>query len=134
MFIGDGFGGPAVFDIMFIIVFVAVIGIFVVTAVRGVGTWNKNNQSPRLTVDARVVSRRTEVSHHSHANAGDATGAHGFTTTTSTRYYVTFQVESGDRMELGVGGYEYGMLVEGDLGRLTFQGTRYISFERSSRN
>lgn len=134
MFIGDGFGGPAMFDIMFIIVFVVVIGTFVVTAVRGVGTWNKNNQSPRLTVDASVVSRRTEVSHHSHANAGDATGAHGFTTTTSTRYYVTFQVESGDRMELGVGGYEYGMLVEGDLGRLTFQGTRYISFERSSRN
>ena len=34
-------------------------------------------------------------------------------------------------MELGVNGHEYGMLVEGDFGRLTFQGTRYISFERS---
>lgn len=132
MFIGDGFGGPAVFDIMFIIVFVVVIGTFVVTAVKGVGTWNKNNQSPRLTVDASVVSRRTEVSHHNHANAGDATGAHGFTTTTSTRYYVTFQVESGDRMEFFVKGAEYGMLAEGDRGKLTFQGSRYLSFERSA--
>ena len=27
-------------------------------------------------------------------------------------------------------GLEYGMLAEGDAGRLTFQGTRYLSFER----
>lgn len=27
-------------------------------------------------------------------------------------------------------GPEYGMLAEGDRGRLTFQGTRYVSFER----
>lgn len=49
---------------------------------------------------------------------------------TSTRYYVTFQVESGDRMEFSVTGLEYGMLAEGDIGKLTFQGTRYLSFER----
>ena len=48
--------------------------------------------------------------------------------TTSTRYYVTFQVESGDRMEFSVSGREYGLLVEGDTGRLTFQGTRYLGF------
>lgn len=33
-------------------------------------------------------------------------------------------------MELGVSGSEYGMLAEGDSGKLTFQGTRYLSFER----
>ena len=27
-------------------------------------------------------------------------------------------------------GTEYGMLAEGDSGRLSFQGTRYLSFER----
>ena len=43
---------------------------------------------------------------------------------------MTFQVESGDRMELSVNGPEYGMLAEGDVGELTFQGTRYLSFER----
>ena len=37
---------------------------------------------------------------------------------------------SGDRMELRLSGAEYGMLAEGDRGRLTFQGTRYLSFER----
>ena len=44
--------------------------------------------------------------------------------------YVTFEVESGDRMEMNVRGSEYGMLAEGDVGKLTFQGTRYLNFER----
>ncbi len=51
-------------------------------------------------------------------------------TTTSTTYFVTFQVDSGDRMELPVGGYEFGMLAEGDRGKLSFQGTRYLGFQR----
>lgn len=122
--------GFSAFPIMFSIVFVIVIGVFVVTIVQGLRTWNKNNHSPRLTVAATVVSKRTEVSHHSHANAGDMTGAHGFHTTSSTSYYVTFEVESGDRMEFSVAGTEYGMLAEGDTGRLSFQGTRYLAFER----
>ena len=48
--------------------------------------------------------------------------------THSTWYYATFQVESGDRMEFSASGREYGLLVEGDTGRLTFQGTRYLGF------
>ncbi len=128
---GFGFNfGFSIFGIMFTIVFVLVIGMFIFTIVKGIGQWNKNNNSPRLTVDATVVSKRMSVSHHNHANAGDATGAHGFHTTSSTYYYVTFQVESGDRMELHVSGNEYGMLVEGDFGKLSFQGTRYLGFTR----
>ncbi len=127
-----GFGFMSgVFPIMFFIVFTLVIGTFIVTIVRGIGQWNKNNNSPRLTVDAVVVAKRQDVSHHHHGNAGDATGAHGYHTSTSIWYYVTFQVESGDRMEFAVSGSEYGMLVEGDRGKLTFQGTRYLGFNRS---
>lgn len=118
------FGGG--FEVMFMLVFVLVIGTFVVTAVRGISQWNKNNNSPRLTVMATVVAKRTQVSHHHHAGGADHVGH----TTSSTRYYATFQVESGDRMELCVSGYEYGMLVEGDQGKLSFQGTRYLGFER----
>lgn len=118
------FGGA--FEIMFFLVFFLVICTFVVTAVRGISQWNRNNHSPRLTVEAFVAAKRTEVSHHHH---NDANGAGH--TTTSTSYYVTFQVESGDRMELSVKGSEYGMLAEGDKGRLSFQGTRYLGFERS---
>ena len=121
-----GFGmGFDMFGIMFTIVFVLAIGTFIVTAVRGIGQWNKNNNSPRLTVPATVVAKRTNVTRHHH---GGANGHHHHHT--STTYYVTFQVESGDRMELNVDGTEYGLLVEGDNGKLTFQGTRYLGFER----
>ena len=123
---GFGFGmGFDLFGVMFTLVFVLVIGMFVVTAVRGISQWNKNNNSPRLTVSATIVAKRINVTHHHHNGAGGHHHHH-----TSTTYYVTFQVESGDRMELQVDGTEYGMLIEGDRGELSFQGTRYLSFER----
>ena len=122
-----GFGfGFGLFQIMFSLVFFLVIGTFIVIAVKGIREWNKNNHSPRLTVPATVVAKRTNVSHHHHNHGG--TGMHH--TTHSTTYYVTFQVESGDRMELHVAGHEFGMLIEGDRGNLSFQGTRYLGFER----
>ena len=122
----DGF---SVMEILFPFFFFAVFGmvliVLVVTLVRGIGEWHKNNNSPRLTVPAKVVSKRTSVSHGHHHGANGHMHA-----TSSTWYYVTFEVESGDRMELGVSGSEYGMLAEGDSGKLTFQGARYLSFER----
>ena len=111
----------SIFPILFITVFVIAVGTFIVSAVRGARTWSKNNASPRLTVSAEVVTKRTNVSHHHHQDSMSHT---------STTYYATFQVESGDRMEFSVSGAEYGMLAEGDQGSLTFQGTRYLGFER----
>ena len=112
------------FEFMFPIIFVMVFGMIIFQFVTGIGTWHKNNQSPRLSVSATIVAKRENITHHSHANAGDLSGTHGYHSTSSTSYYVTFQVESGDRMELQVSGREYGMLAEGDIGKLTFQGTR----------
>ena len=119
------------FPVIFMVLFALVLVFFIVTAVRGVGQWHTNNQSPRLTVEATVVTKREDVTHHHHNNAGDATGMHGTYTTTNTSYYATFEVKSGDRLEFLVSGAEYGMLAEGDTGELTFQGTRYLGFERT---
>lgn len=124
---GFGLGtGFTIFGIMFAISFLLITGIIIAVIVKGIGTWNKNNHSPRLSAAAKIVAKRTNVSHHNHTHAGDMTG-YG---TSSTTYYVTFQFESGDRMEFIVPGTEYGMLIEGDEGKLNFQGTRYLSFER----
>ena len=122
MYPGMGFG---LFQIMFTLMFILVFGTIVVTLFRELSQWNKNNHSPRLTVNAKVVAKRAKVSRHR-----SGTNGHRHTRT-STSYYVTFEVESGDRMELHMAGNEYGLLVEGDTGRLTFQGTRYLGFERS---
>lgn len=116
----------SLFQILFFTVFILVIGMFIVFAVKAVGQWNKNNHSPRLTVPATVVAKRSDVSRHRH---GGSPGMHY--TTHATTYFVTFQVESGDRIELPMAGHEFGMLIEGDRGKLSFQGTRYLGFERS---
>ena len=115
----------SVFPFLFIAVFVIVIVMFVVTALKGLSQWHSNNQSPRLTVEAEIVSRHEDVSVHHH-NTGDGMDH----VSHSTTYYVTFQVASGDRMEFQVPRREYGFLVEGDRGRLSFQGTRFLGFER----
>jgi len=113
------------FGLIFMLMFFLVFGIILVAVIRSISQWSKNNHSPRLTVPATVVAKRTNVSRHRHNGAGNHHHYH-----TSTSYYVTFQVESGDRMELHVAGEEYGMLIEGDSGKLSFQGTRFLGFER----
>ncbi|WP_252504331.1 DUF2500 domain-containing protein [Sporosarcina sp. Marseille-Q4943] len=105
--------------IFIFVIFVIVIGGIIFTLVKGAGQWSSNNSSPRLTVPAQVKTKRTNTS----GGSGNSS-AH-------TSYYVTFQVESGDRMELKMSGSEYGMLAEDDLGLLTFQGTRYLGFDRN---
>lgn len=111
------------FGILFFLMFLAVFSLVIFTIVKSISQWNKNNHSPRLTVEATIVAKRASVSHSHH-------GHHSHHSHSSTSYYVTFQVESGDRMELHLPGSEYGLLLEGDRGRLTFQGTRYLGFER----
>lgn len=127
---GDtGFGGMdnfmKIFFILFIIVFVIVMAIIIVVIVRSLMRWNKNNNSPRLTVEATIVAKRPEMIRYSGGNSS-MDNHHTYRTV----YYVTFQVESGDRLELEVDGQEYGILVEGDVGSVTFQGTRYLGFQR----
>ena len=122
---------PGGFQFFYILIAAVVIGGFIYAIASGTKTWISNNNSPILTVDAVIVAKREDVSVHRHDNAGDATGAHGFHTTSSTTYYVTFELENGERKELHVSGKEYGLLAEGDSGKLTFQGTRYKGFERT---
>ena len=111
-----GFVHFNVFASIFQLVSLLIFGVIIAMIIRSIRQWNKNNHSPRLTVPACVVAKRMQMHHHRHH--------------VSTDYFVTFQVESGDRIELSVSGTEYGMLIEGDNGRLSFQGTRYLGFER----
>lgn len=116
--IEQGFDMFSVMNTLFPLFFILIIGIILFVIFSGIKQWRYNNKQPRLNVDAVVVSKRTEVSGGSNDSSA------------STWYYVTFQVESGDRMELAVRGSNYGMLAEGDNGELVFQGTRYHSFTR----
>lgn len=108
------------FTLMFFLPFGIFLCFFLFVAIRGLRQWGKNNRAPRLTVPARVCAKRTAIS-HAHRNGS-----------TMTSYYATFEVESGDRIELHVSGEEFGLLVEGDWGKLHFQGTRFLGFDREA--
>lgn len=125
----NGVGGLmfGIVPVIIMIGFIFVFGTIIVRSVQGARQWKKNNDSPVLTVNATVVVKRTDVSHYHHDNGVD--NMHH--TTSSTTYYATFEVASGDRLEFAISGKEYGMLAEDDNGKLTFQGTRYLGFERT---
>ena len=103
------------FPILFLAVFGLAIGIIISGIVKNSAQNHKNNNSPQITSETTVVTKRTHVwGDHSH-----------------TDYYATFEFESGDRLELSIPHSQFGYLVEGDHGKLTFQGTRFIRFERT---
>lgn len=112
---------------MFYIVSIFIFIIFIIIAIKGISQWQYNNNQPILIVSAKLLSKRTNVSTTMHNNS-DGVGIHHYS---STNYYLTFEVESGSRMEFRVHGREFGLLIEGDTGKLKFQGTRYLGFERS---
>ncbi|WP_148630377.1 DUF2500 domain-containing protein [Bacillus sp. E214] len=104
------------FPIIFGIIFILVIGTFLFIIIKSLSKWSHNNKQPRLNVVAKVVTKRSE--------------SRGSDNSSNTWYYATFEMESGDRMELTLSGKDYGMLAEGDIGNLSFQGTRYLGFLR----
>jgi len=127
MFPDNGFSLMfSIFPVFFFCIFAVVIIIIIVSITKSIGQWSKNNNEPVLVVPAKLISKRTNVSHHMHTDADSFSHGH-----TSTYYYITFEVETGSRMEFHVNGNEYGLLVEGDSGKLKFQGTRYLGFERT---
>ena len=104
----------AIFPILFLAMFGLVFGMIVSTLIKNAKNDRKNDASPRLASEATVVTKRTHVR-----------GDHAHTT-----YFATFQFESGDRLELEIPRDKFGYLVEGDTGKLHFQGTRFLDFQR----
>ncbi|MBP3387749.1 MAG: DUF2500 domain-containing protein [Clostridia bacterium] len=111
-----------VFFVIFFLMFFAVFGLVFYNIISEISRKQKNRNSPRISVNAKVVAKRMQVHGGTHtANHHH----HGY-----TKYFATFEFESGDRLELSVYDTDYGMLVEGDEGSLTFRGTEFLSFER----
>lgn len=116
--------------ILFGVMFCFVFGMIVYNAARGISRERKNSASPRVVAEATIVAKRTMV----RRSGGGMNTVDGISTmnasTAYTAYFATFQFESGDRMELPIPHDAFGLLAEGDQGKLTFQGTRYLDFTR----
>jgi hypothetical protein len=106
------------FPIIFGIIFIAVISMFIFGIGSSIKQYASNKSKPVETVPAKIIAKRP----HTWGGTGN-TSAH-------TSYYVTFELENGERLEMPVNDNFYGMNVEGDTGMLTHQGTQMTSFER----
>ena len=118
----------SVFPILFGLVFCLVMGMFIYAIVHNVKEKRANDAAPVLTVEALVKTKRMDTYHTSPTYDGD--GHRTSSGSYHTSYYATFEVESGDRLDLQVSDDEYGQLAEGDRGKLTFQRKRFLQFER----
>ena len=105
---------------LFIVIFVIAAGIILFTMGKGIAEWANNNRKPVLTDMSKAVAKRTHV------------WGGGNNTSASTSYFITFEFENGERHEFAVKSKQYGMIAEDDVGLLTYQGTRFHDFERTS--
>ncbi|URZ86800.1 DUF2500 family protein [Floricoccus penangensis] len=80
---------------------------------------SKNNNLPQVNTRARVVSKRANLNNFNKP-------------LTTTNYFVNFEVENKDRVEFNILGSDYGMIAEGDVGMLEYQGTRFLDFKREN--
>lgn len=111
------------FNIIGLILFLCFI-VFIFTLVRDLSYWNQEMNSPVIAVEATIISKRIQVSHHVHGEMH-----HHYT---NTIYFITFELSNGDRLEFKVPGNQYGLLMEKDKGALTYQGSRFKDFQRNS--
>ncbi|CAI6086210.1 DUF2500 domain-containing protein [Cohnella sp. JJ-181] len=109
---------PPFFKVFGGLILILVVGMFLYAIIRAASTWTTNQASDVITSAATVLDKRTEV----WGGSGDSSS--------STNYYVTFELADGTRIELQVRGDRFGLIVVGDQGQLTYQGTRFKEFNR----
>jgi hypothetical protein len=110
---------PLFFKLFGGLIVTLVIGGFLYVIIKGLSTWLANNATQIISQRCRIVDKRTEV----WGGSGDSSA--------STNYYLTFEFEDHTRKELHVSAKHYGLMVSGDQGELSYQGTRFKEFKRS---
>ncbi|WP_177169676.1 DUF2500 domain-containing protein [Salisediminibacterium halotolerans] len=112
------------------IVAVIILAVSSVSAVRWLIEWSKNNKQPVETANAKLMSKREDTRRTGRSPGTRKSGLSLGRSQQKTSYFLTFEFEDGERSEFNVNGREYGAHAEGDVGELTYQGTRFHSFER----
>lgn len=114
------YGAPPLFTLFFL----AIVGFVIYGFIKAGINYVQNATSPILEAGAKVVAKRFQVSRHAHHHESHVHHS------SSTSYYATFELEDGERLELVMNGRQYGLLVEGDKGQLTYQGEWFKEFTR----
>ena len=107
-----------IIPIFIVLCFVIVFGGIIYVLVRAISQVSYNSSQPVEVVATTIVGKRTST----RGGGGDSM--------VTTSNYVTSETEDGVRRQLSLGGSEYGLLVEGDKGMLSSQGSHYKGFHR----
>lgn len=106
------------FNTIFFIVFGLIVFVIIMGIVKTIGAGLSNQAAERVQRSCKVVDKRTRV----RGGSGDFSA--------STYYYITFEFDGGERVELEVKDTDFGMIVIGDCGELHYKGTRFLEFVR----
>jgi len=109
---------PLFFKLFGGLIVAIIIGTLLFVLVKGLSTWTSNNNADVIRRKCKIVDKRTEI----WGGSGDSSA--------STNYFITFEFEDSTRNELHVKSNHFGVFVVGDVGELTYQGTRFLEFTR----
>lgn len=91
-----------------VFVCLAIVGIICIVDANTIICWFKNNRAPVHIIGASILTKELN----------------------ENKYYVCFGLEDGGIKRFLVDSYVYLSLIEGEKGILTYQGTRFIRYER----
>ena len=84
---------------------------------------------PPITIYVKVLSKRTEQNMRVSGSSINGSGStDGFSYTT---YFITFEFNNGERLEISVPQNVYGTIFPGDTGNLTYKHFKNINFFES---
>ena len=108
--------------IAFIVIFILAFIFIIINIFTAPHLPKIDRNAPIDTIKAKVIAKRTDISgshfHNDNLNM------------INTHYYVTFELYNKERKEFIVDSNNYGLLIEGDEGMLTYQGIIFKSFDR----
>lgn len=109
------------YTVSFIAMFCIIIGLSLIIVIR---QWWKNRHSPLIVTQATVIDKRIEEHYiRSKRSAGIV-----YRTRKLLIYYITFNLEGGENIELRTNEIEYSELQKEDYGKLSFKGSKYMGF------
>jgi hypothetical protein len=121
-----GFG---IFGGLFVLV---VFGIFVLIGfmlIKSFTDRTRNNGSPVVTSRVTVTAKTMNTAYRGNYIPDNISVQTPYNT-----YFITFEFANGNRAEFTVPRTDYAYISEHDAGVLTYQGSRYINFERDINN
>lgn len=116
---------------LFLLLGIAVVAAFIVVIVKcilGARRWKQLDSAPTHTVEATILTKqRTEKS----SNLPDLSGLPLPESESVVRCLVTFRCTDGEDRTLAIDEERYHLLMEGDIGTLTYQNDRILQFRRN---